>query len=91
MTSPPGAVAPAGPGEGDRRCDRSQAGHPATAHADNDSDFGGGVNAANNWNFTADAVCAREVAVVPVPGDGVGDHANNCSNGSGNVIDHFGR
>ncbi|MFD7398848.1 hypothetical protein ACFV60_27890 [Streptomyces virginiae] len=59
------------------------------AHADNDSNFGGGVNAANNWNFTAAAVCLQEVAVVPVLGDWVGDHANNCSNG--NVIDHSAR
>ncbi|WP_406862478.1 hypothetical protein ABZO31_19310 [Streptomyces sp. HUAS MG47] len=56
------------------------------AHADNDSNFGGGVNAANNWNFTAAAVCLQEVAVEPVLGDWVGDHVNNCSNG--NVIDH---
>ncbi|MGW2082061.1 hypothetical protein ACWCOW_34965 [Streptomyces sp. NPDC001939] len=61
----------------------------APAHADNDTNFGGGVNAANNWNFTAAAVCLVEVAVVPVLGDWVGDHANNCSNG--NVIDHSGR
>ncbi|MFF2364618.1 hypothetical protein ACFVU0_18230 [Streptomyces sp. NPDC058122] len=61
----------------------------APAHADNDSNFGGGVNAANNWNFTAAAVCLLEVAVVPVLGDHVSDHANNCSNG--NVIDHSGR
>ncbi|MFE6909728.1 hypothetical protein [Streptomyces erythrochromogenes] len=61
----------------------------APAHADNDSNFGGGVNAANNWNFTAAAVCLQEVAVVPVMGDWVGDHANNCSDG--NVIDHSGR
>ncbi|MFE3583799.1 hypothetical protein [Streptomyces vinaceus] len=58
------------------------------AFADNDSNFGGGVNAANNWNFTAAAVCLQEVAVVPVMGDWVGDHTNNCSNG--NVIDHSG-
>lgn len=56
------------------------------AYAVNDSHFGGGVNAANNWNFTAAAVCLQEVAVVPVLGDWVGDHADNCSNG--NVIDH---
>ncbi|MET9607326.1 hypothetical protein ABZZ17_19960 [Streptomyces sp. NPDC006512] len=61
----------------------------APAHADNDANFGGGVNAANNWNFTAAAVCLQEVAVVPVLGDWVGDHANNCANG--NVIDHSGR
>ncbi|WP_329303786.1 hypothetical protein OG410_40780 [Streptomyces sp. NBC_00659] len=54
--------------------------------ADNDSNFGGGVNAANNWNFTAAAVCLQEVAVVPVLGDYIADHTNNCSNG--NVIDH---
>lgn len=57
-----------------------------SAHADDDSNFGGGVNAANNWNFTAAAVCLQEVAVVPVLGDWVGNHVNNCSNG--NVIDH---
>ncbi|GAA2211745.1 hypothetical protein GCM10009850_072050 [Nonomuraea monospora] len=56
------------------------------AHADHDSNFGGGVNAANNWNFTAAAVCLQEVAVVPALGDYVSDHVNNCSNG--NVIDH---
>ncbi|MGA5171182.1 MULTISPECIES: hypothetical protein [Streptomyces] len=59
------------------------------AHADNDSNFGGGVKAANNWNFTAAAVCLQEVAVVPVLGESAGDHANNCS--TGNVIDHSGR
>ncbi|MFB7242252.1 hypothetical protein CW362_16750 [Streptomyces populi] len=61
----------------------------APAHADNDSNFGGGVNAANLWNFTAAAVCLQEVAVVPVLGNYVSDHVNNCSNG--NVIDHSGR
>jgi hypothetical protein len=62
---------------------------PAQADGGNDSNFGGGVNAANNWNFTAAAVCLQEVAVVPVLGDWVGNHANNCSNE--NVIDHSGR
>lgn len=61
----------------------------APAHADNGSNFGGGVNPANNWNFTADEVCLQEVAVVPVLGDWMGDHAKNCSNG--NVMDHGGR
>ncbi|MFG3283221.1 hypothetical protein [Streptomyces sp. NPDC048111] len=61
----------------------------APAHADNGDNFGGGVNATNNWNFTASAVCLQEVAVVPVLGDYVSDHVNNCSNG--NVIDHVGR
>ncbi|MFD9456696.1 hypothetical protein ACFWBC_26860 [Streptomyces sp. NPDC059985] len=58
----------------------------APAHADTASDLGSAVNAANNWNFTAAAVCLQEVAVAPVLGDWAGDHANNCSNG--NVIDH---
>lgn len=61
-------------------------GAASPAFADNDSNFGGGINAANNWNFTAAAVCLQEVAVVPVLGDYISDHANNCSNG--NVIDH---
>ena len=61
---------------------------PALATDDPASNFGQGVNAANNWNFTAAAVCLQEVAVVPVLGNWVGDHANNCSNG--NVIDHSG-
>ncbi|MCW8103207.1 hypothetical protein [Streptomyces tauricus] len=33
-----------------------------------DSSVGPGVNAANNWNFTAAAVCHQELAVVPVAG-----------------------
>ncbi|MGW7428175.1 hypothetical protein ACWGIN_01350 [Streptomyces sp. NPDC054861] len=60
----------------------------APAHADEDSNFGGGINAANAWNFTAAAVCLQEVAVAPVLGDWVGNHVNNCSNG--NVIAHSG-
>ena len=56
------------------------------AHADDDSNFGSGVNAANNWNFTAAAVCLQEVAAVPVVDEWAGDHENNCSNG--NVIDY---
>ncbi|RJQ71568.1 hypothetical protein D5S17_27590 [Pseudonocardiaceae bacterium YIM PH 21723] len=60
-----------------------------TAMADNDSNFQGPVNAADNWNFSAAVVCLQEVAIVPAlagtPGY-VGDHDNNCSNG--NVIDH---
>ncbi|MFD3585837.1 hypothetical protein [Streptomyces sp. NPDC058683] len=59
------------------------------AHADNDSNFAGPVNAADNWNFSAGVVCMQEVAIVPAlagtPGY-VGDQDNNCSNG--NVIDH---
>ncbi|MFI1414980.1 hypothetical protein ACH4Y0_34375 [Streptomyces sp. NPDC020707] len=61
------------------------AGAAPTAFADNDSNFGPGVNAANNWNFTAAAVCYQELAVVPVAGSWATD-TNNCTNG--NVIDH---
>lgn len=56
----------------------------SAALADDDSNFGPGVNAADNWNFSAAAVCLQGVAVVPV----LGDHVNNCSNGT--VIDHSG-
>ncbi|MFF2191401.1 hypothetical protein [Streptomyces sp. NPDC058157] len=61
---------------------------PAHADTDTDSNFGSGVNAANNWNFTAADVCIQELAVVPALGDWTGNHRNNCSNG--NVIDHSG-
>lgn len=56
------------------------------AHAENDADFGPGVNAANNWNFSAAAVCFQELAVVPVGGAWVGDTVNHCTNG--NVLNH---
>ncbi|MFF5766748.1 hypothetical protein ACFY8F_29890 [Streptomyces tanashiensis] len=56
------------------------------AHAGNDSNFGPGINAANNWNFSAAAVCFQELAVVPVGGAWTGDTVNHCVNG--NVIDH---
>ncbi|MGW7064772.1 hypothetical protein ACWGHM_40645 [Streptomyces sp. NPDC054904] len=56
------------------------------AFADNDSNFGSGVNAANNWNFNAAAECIQELAVVPALSDWTGDHKNNCS--VGNVITH---
>ncbi|MFC8765744.1 hypothetical protein ACFUAG_34180 [Streptomyces sp. NPDC057193] len=56
------------------------------AFADNDSNFGSGVNAANNWNFTAAAACLQELAVVPALSDLTGNHQNSCANG--NVIDH---
>ncbi|MGW4651214.1 hypothetical protein [Kitasatospora sp. NPDC004289] len=54
------------------------------AHADNDSNFGPGVNAANNWNFSAAAVCFQELAVIPVGGAWNGNTTNECS--LGNVI-----
>ncbi|MFE0802717.1 hypothetical protein [Streptomyces sp. NPDC058812] len=44
------------------------------------------MSAAGRFGFAAAAVCLQEVAVVPVLGDYVTDHPNNCSNG--NVIDH---
>ncbi|WP_328939301.1 hypothetical protein OG288_37460 [Streptomyces tauricus] len=50
----------------------------APAHADNDSNLGDGVNASNNWNFTAAAVCFQELAVVPI----VGGSAHDCPNGT---------
>ncbi|MFC9249817.1 hypothetical protein [Amycolatopsis thailandensis] len=58
---------------------------PVTIPAGDDSNFGGVANAANNWNFTAAAVCRQEVAVDPV----LGDHVDNCS--IGNVVDHSSR
>lgn len=58
------------------------------AHADDggDSNFGPGINAANNWNFTAAAVCFQELAVVPVGGAWTGNTLNHCVNG--NVLNH---
>ncbi|MFE0645159.1 hypothetical protein ACFW2Y_26640 [Streptomyces sp. NPDC058877] len=56
------------------------------AHADDDANFGSGVNAANNWNFSAAAVCLQELAVVPVGGAWTGDTVNHCADG--NVLDH---
>ncbi|MCX5383906.1 hypothetical protein [Streptomyces sp. NBC_00083] len=61
----------------------------APAHADghdNDSNFGEGVNAANNWNFSAASVCFQELAVVPVGGAWNGNTVNHCTNG--NVLNH---
>jgi len=59
------------------------------AHADNDSNLGDGVNAANNWNFTAAAVCFQELAVAPIVAPIVGESVHDCSNG--NVLNHSGR
>ncbi|WP_193242117.1 hypothetical protein [Streptomyces phaeolivaceus] len=58
----------------------------ADASADHDSNFGPGVNAANNWNFSAAAVCFQELAVVPVGGEWTGNTTNHCANG--NVLNH---
>lgn len=58
---------------------------PANAD-DGDSNFGPGVNAANNWNFSAASVCFQELAVVPVGGAWNGDTVNHCVNG--NVLNH---
>ncbi|MFG2878516.1 hypothetical protein ACGFYU_26525 [Streptomyces sp. NPDC048337] len=56
------------------------------AHADTDSNVGGGVNAAGNWNFSAAAVCFQELAMVPVTGAWTGNTTNHCVNG--NVLNH---
>ncbi|MFJ6897672.1 hypothetical protein [Streptomyces hokutonensis] len=56
------------------------------AHADDDTNFGPGVNAANNWNFSAAPVCFQELAVVPVGGAWNDNTFNHCTNG--NVINH---
>ncbi|MGW8358420.1 hypothetical protein [Streptomyces wedmorensis] len=60
----------------------------APAHADNDSNFGADVNATNNWNFSAAAVCFQELAAIPVGGDWNGNTTNHCVNG--NVLNHSG-
>ncbi|MEE1813325.1 hypothetical protein [Streptomyces sp. BE133] len=79
-------VAPGHEGDHHARCpaarDRRHGG-PDARH--NDSNFGSGVNAANNWNFTESVACLQEVAAVPVIDDWVGDYTNNCSN---SMIDH---
>ncbi|MFC7266658.1 hypothetical protein [Streptomyces lutosisoli] len=58
----------------------------APAQADDDTNVGSGVNAANNWNFTAADVCVQELAVVPVGAPWAGDTTNTCTNG--NVLAH---
>ncbi|WP_435798469.1 hypothetical protein [Streptomyces antibioticus] len=52
----------------------------APAHAD--SNFGTGVSAANDWNFSAASVCFQELAVVPVGGAWNGNTVNHCVNGN---------
>ncbi|MFE8014029.1 hypothetical protein ACFU3O_14970 [Streptomyces antibioticus] len=54
----------------------------APAHADDDSNFGAGVNASNDWNFSAASVCFQELAVVPVGGAWNGGTVNHCVNGN---------
>ncbi|WP_328580538.1 hypothetical protein [Streptomyces sp. NBC_00370] len=58
----------------------------APAHADDGDNFGSGVNAPNNSNFSAPDSCFQELAVVPVGGPWVGNHFNHCTNG--NVLNH---
>ncbi|MFI1810914.1 hypothetical protein ACH414_11350 [Streptomyces sp. NPDC020422] len=60
-----------------------------SGEGDGTDNFGSGVNAADNWNFTAADVCLQGLAVVPALSDWTGNHQNNCSNG--NVVDHSGR
>ncbi|OLR93206.1 hypothetical protein [Actinokineospora bangkokensis] len=62
---------------------------PVSVDADHHVNFGGGINAANNWNFTAASVCFQELAVVPVGGAWNGVQTNHCVNG--NVLDHSGQ
>ncbi|MEU6459946.1 hypothetical protein [Streptomyces sp. NPDC047065] len=52
------------------------------AFATDGTNSGSGVNTANNWNFSAAAVCLQEIAVVPVLGDYTSDHVNQCSLGN---------
>lgn len=59
--------------------------------ADNDSSFGSGANAPNNWNLTAADVCIQELAVVPALSDWSGNHENNCSNGMSSITPAAGR
>lgn len=58
----------------------------APAQADDDTNFGGGVNASGNWNFSAADVCLQELAVVPVGAPSAGDTTSTCTNG--NVLAH---
>lgn len=46
------------------------------------SAWAAGANAANNWNFSAAAVCFQELAVVPLGGDWLGNTVNQCVNGN---------
>ncbi|MCT2546978.1 hypothetical protein N0O83_29875 [Streptomyces atratus] len=55
---------------------------PAT-HADDDTSFGSGANAANTWNFRAAAVCFQELALVPVASPWTGNTLNGVVNFSG--------
>jgi hypothetical protein len=46
------------------------------------------VNAPNDWNFSAAAVCFQELAVVPVGGARTGNTVDHCANG--NVLNSAG-
>lgn len=52
------------------------------AHADDDSDFGGGVSAVGDGNFTGSDSCLQELAVMPVFGGWTGNHQSDCSSGN---------
>ncbi|ANZ42033.1 hypothetical protein BBK82_44995 [Lentzea guizhouensis] len=56
------------------------------ALADDDLAFGPGVNASNNWDYTAVRTCFQELAVVPVGGSTVVDAVDHCV--QGNVLNH---
>lgn len=59
---------------------------PTGAAADDDSNFGPGIDATANWAFSAASVCFQELAVVPVGGAWNGNIVNHCVNG--NVLNH---
>ncbi|MEW1908252.1 hypothetical protein AB0442_07305 [Kitasatospora sp. NPDC085895] len=54
----------------------------APAAADTTDSLVGAINAAENWNFSAVAVCLQELAVVPVGGAWTGTTANSCTDGN---------
>ncbi|GJJ77417.1 hypothetical protein EMPS_09776 [Entomortierella parvispora] len=56
--------------------------------ADNDSNFGGGTSAPNDYGIAAASTCLQDLEVVPALEALVGSTMNYCSNG--NVVDHRG-
>ncbi|KAG0333105.1 hypothetical protein BG000_009465 [Podila horticola] len=71
------------------RCSSVRVSHAAPIPAPgNDPNFGGGVNAVNNLNFSAADVCLQELATVPIGASYIGKNINACTNG--NVADHSG-
>ncbi|MCU7821288.1 hypothetical protein [Kitasatospora sp. DSM 101779] len=54
----------------------------APAAADPADSLVGAINAANDWNLTAAAVCLQELAVVPVGAAWTGGTADPCTGGT---------